>query len=602
MSPILTRMIGAGSAGSGFGFGRRRGSSSIGGFIVQINPAVSGQTTFNLNAENLILDGGSGTSYTLTVAPSSTESNGTIQVDAWGEATASSPAGYAGGFLSMTPSSTFAVRLNAGPGPGGSSSGSGISPRGGGYAGIFNNNTVNQANALLIAGGGGGGGSGTGGNDNETGSFFGSGGSKVANFGLGAFNNPQISYGGRGGSHSAGGAGGSGGGNSGSALQGGSGGNARSANNASGGGGGGGGYYGGGGGAGGDDSGGGTRTSASGGGGSSYVSPSVQRGQIHYYTSANQPLRENAGEKTSSQSTYRNSKIIIKKSSTLPNILNISYSGENSVSTDGDWRIVRWTSPGSLTVANASSNASSSIDFLCIGGGGGGAGGRAGGGGGAGEFKQGSVVVSNGTFTITVGTGGGSATQGGYTSISGLTNVDANGGGGGNGGSSPGSGGGGGHAGSGGPGGFQSGGSGYDGGNISNGVFLAGGGGGLDRTPNGTGRSAEPSPPLSGPSPYGPGRGGNGGDGITSDLFGVSGCAGGGGGAQGTPGRDSDGAGVGGSPGGGNGGRGRDGGGLDGTGGAATTFGSGGGGSGDPAPGGAGSGYPGVVYIRYRYQ
>ena len=156
MSPILTRIFGAGSAGSGFGFGRRRGSSSIGGFIVEINPAVSGQTTFNLDTENLILDGGTGTSYTITVAPSSTESNGTIQVDAWGEATASSPAGYAGGFLSMTPASTFAVRLNSGPGPGGSLSGGGISPRGGGYAGIFNT-TVSQANALLIAGGGGGG-------------------------------------------------------------------------------------------------------------------------------------------------------------------------------------------------------------------------------------------------------------------------------------------------------------------------------------------------------------------------------------------------------------------------------------------------------------
>jgi hypothetical protein len=313
MSPLLSR-LGIGAVTGGFGFGRK-GSSSTGGFIVQVSPEINGQTTFNLNTENLILDGGSGTSYTLTVAPSSTESTGIIQVDAWGEATASSPAGYAGGFLSMTPSSTFAVRLNAGPGPGGSSSGSGISPRGGGYAGIFNNNTVDQGNALIISGGGGGGGAGGGGgNDNETGSFFGSGGSKVANFGLGAYNNPQISYGGRGGSHSAGGAGGSGGGNSGSALQGGSGGSARSGDNASGGGGGGGGYYGGGGGAGGYDGGETSRTSASGGGGSSYVSPTVQRGQIHYYTSANQPRRGSAGEKTSNQSSYRNSKIIIKKS------------------------------------------------------------------------------------------------------------------------------------------------------------------------------------------------------------------------------------------------------------------------------------------------
>jgi hypothetical protein len=604
MAPLLARL---GLGRSGFGFGRK-GLSFTGGFIVQVSPSISGQTTFNLNTENLVLDGGSGTSYTLTVAPSSTESTGTIQIDAWGEATASSPAGYAGGFISMTPSSTFAVRLNAGPGPGGSLSGSGISPRGGGYAGIFDNNTVNQANALIIAGGGGGGGAGgSGGNDNEVGSFFGSGGSKVANFGLGAYNNPQNSYGGRGGSHSAGGAGGSGGGSSGSALQGGTGGNALSANNASGGAGGGGGYYGGGGGAGGYDGGETSRTSASGGGGSSYVSPSVQKGQIHYYTSANQPLRGSAGEKTSSQSTYRNSKIIIKKSSTLPNVLNISYSGQNSVSTDGDWRIVRWTSPGSLTVADASPTASSSIDFLCIGGGGGGGTSRGGGGGGAGEFRQGSVVVSNGTFAVTAGSGGGSETQGGDTSISGLSNVFAAGGGrggtSGSGSPSSGSGGGGGHGnGSGGPGQFNNGGSGYDGGSTSNGVFLGGGGGGADRTPNGTGKSAIASPPLSGPGPYGPGRGGDGGGGITSDLFGVSGCAGGGAGTQGSPGRESDGAGVGGSPGGGAGGRGRTGGEYTGNGSPASTFGSGGGGSGDPAPTGAGSGYPGIVYIRYRYQ
>jgi len=595
------------------GFGRRRGGSGQGGFIVQISPSINGKSLFNLSAENLILDAGTGTSYTLTVAPSSTESTGTIQVDAWGEATSSSPAGYAGGFLSMTPSSTFAVRLNAGPGPGGPISGSGISPRGGGYAGIFDNNTVNQANALLIAGGGGGGGSSTGGNDNEAGSFFGSGGSKVANFGLGANYNPQNSYGGRGGSQSTGGAGGSGGGNSGSALQGGSGGGARSGNNASGGGGGGGGYYGGGGGAGGYDDGSGTRTSANGGGGSSYVSPTVQKGQIHYFTPANQPLRGSAGEKTGNQSSYRNSYVVIKKAiGTLPPVLSISYSGQDSVTTDGDWRIVRWTSPGSITVSNASSSWSSSVDFLCIGGGGGGGNGdRAGGGGGAGEFKQGSAVFANGTYTVTVGSGGGENTRGGNTSISGVPDIFADGGGrggggGGTAGSSSGGGGGGGQTGSppGASGGFQPGGRGYDGGDTSNGVFLAGGGGGLDYTPNGKGQDAGISPPLSGPSPYGPGRAGPGGNGITSDLFGISGCAGGGGGAQGSPNRNADGAGSGGSPGGGQGATGVDGGGSPQSATSGTTFGSGGGGAASSSfsPGPAGSGYPGVMYIRYRYQ
>jgi hypothetical protein len=606
MAPIFT--------GLKFGFGKKIASSAIGGFIVQISPAISGKTLYNLDTESLIFDGGTGTSYTLTVSPSSTESTGTIQVDAWGEATASSPAGYAGGFISMTPSSTFAVRLNTGPGPGGSISGSGISPRGGGYAGIFSNNTVNQANALLIAGGGGGGGSSTGGNDNDAGEFFGSGGSKIANFGLGARFNPQLSYGGRGGSQSAGGTGGSGGGGTGSALQGGTGGAARSGNNASGGGGGGGGYYGGGGGAGGYDDGGGTRPSANGGGGSSFVSPTVQRGQIHYFTAANQPLRGSAGQKTSNQSSYRNSLIVIKKApGTLPPVLSISYTGQDSVTTDGDWRIIRWTSPGTITVSNASPTWSSSVDFLSIGGGGGGGGAddRAGGGGGGAEFKQGSAVLGNGPYTVTVGSGGGQNTKGGSTSISGVPVIFADGGGrggagGGTAGSSSGGGGGAGQNGSGAgaPGGFQPGGSGYDGGDASNGVFLGGGGGGLDYTPNGVGRNAGISPPLSAPPPFGPGRAGDGGNGITSDLFGVSGCAGGGGGAQGSPGRGADGAGVGGSPGGGRGAIGVDGGGTPQPVTNGTTFGSGGGGSASssasPPPGG--SGYPGVLFIRYRFQ
>ena len=193
MSPLISRI------GFNRGFGGKRITSTLSGFIVKISPAIAGKSIFNLDSENLVIDNSSGTSYTLTVSPSSPISSATIQVDAWGEATSSSPAGYAGGFLSMSPTSNFSIALNAGPGPGGSTSGSGISPRGGGYAGIFNT-SVSQANALLIAGGGGGGGSNTGGNDNEAGSFFGSGGSKIGNFGLGANNNPQNSYGGRGGS------------------------------------------------------------------------------------------------------------------------------------------------------------------------------------------------------------------------------------------------------------------------------------------------------------------------------------------------------------------------------------------------------------------
>jgi len=82
MSPILTRMIGAGSAGSGFGFGRRRGGagrvpfSATGGTITTGSGPASGYTihtftatsTFNIvnspgnpiNVDLLVVGGGGG--------------------------------------------------------------------------------------------------------------------------------------------------------------------------------------------------------------------------------------------------------------------------------------------------------------------------------------------------------------------------------------------------------------------------------------------------------------------------------------------------------------------------------------------------------------
>ena len=138
-----------------------------GGFTVLVTPSINGQSLFNLDQEELILDGSNATDYTITVDSSSTEENGTIQVDAWGQATSDSNGGYAGGFLSMTPSTTYAAKLNAGGGTGGSSRGNGISPNGGGYAGLFNN-SVSHGNSRVIAGGGGGTGSGTGGSDGRS--------------------------------------------------------------------------------------------------------------------------------------------------------------------------------------------------------------------------------------------------------------------------------------------------------------------------------------------------------------------------------------------------------------------------------------------------
>lgn len=594
-----------------------------GGFTVLVTPSINGQSLFNLDQEELILDGSNATDYTITVDSSSTEENGTIQVDAWGQATSDSNGGYAGGFLSMTPSTTYAAKLNAGGGTGGSSRGNGISPNGGGYAGLFNN-SVSHGNSRVIAGGGGGTGSGTGGSDGRS-YGFGDGGGKVGAFGeagirdyrkellLGPGGSMFASQGGRGGSQSGGGSGGPGNGvgsgSGGGQLQGGNGGGpANPSFNTSGGGGGGGGYYGGGGGAGAVDQGWGTQVSASGGGGSSYVHPSVSRGQIHRFTDAGvpSPLRGSAGQKTGSQSSYRDARIVIRKApETLPGVFTINYSGQDSVSTDGNWRVIRWTSPGSFTVSNTSGDAANAVDWLCIGGGGQGSNGsRGGGGGGGGEFKEGSSTVTNTTYPVTVGGGGGrsgdSNGSGGQSIITGLSNASAGGGGKGN---SPGSGGGGGgdHNNSSGSSGGNGGrgGDGFDGGTTDRGVFLAGGGGGADFGGKGQGRSAHPAPPLGGPSPYGQSESGKGGDGVSSDLFGVGGGAGGGGGAQRTPGRGVDYVGPGGSPGGGNGALGNDGGpGNDG--GNASGFGSGGGGAGSPGTGGLGS--PGVVFIRYRYQ
>tara|TARA_R100001509_G_scaffold38551_2_gene20759 strand:- start:208 stop:2205 length:1998 start_codon:yes stop_codon:yes gene_type:complete len=274
-----------------------------------------------------------------------------------------------------------------------------------------------------------------------------------------------------------------------------------------------------------------------------------------------------------------------------------------SESTDGDFKVHRFTSPGTFTVSQAGNSAGSNTVMWTIQAGGGGGGSGTAGGGGAGGFREnfpqpdtGGTSVSAQGYPISVGGGGSGAPPGmgrgtagsgssafGFSSAGGGGGGDRdtgqNGGSGGSGGGGGGSDGGGGQPGGGGnnppvsPPQGNSGGNGRGGGGGS-----AGGGGG------GANQGGSPSPSS--------GVGGPGGNGKSNSITGSSVTLGGGGGAGSHMGGTSGGSGGGGGgvgPGGG-------------VGSGSGNTGGGGGGAGGMGNRGGGSGGSGVVVIRYRFQ
>jgi len=273
-----------------------QGSQSTG--VSQIQPPVNGVEFWDFASNgNLILDGGTSTSYTFTAV-----TNVKFKAFIWGQGGKggySGTGGYSYGTFDLSTNDSIYMRLNYGPGPSrpGSGTGLNVGEAGGGLAGIFASSTINQPNARLIAGGGGGGAPPVGGSGNASG---GNGGGPAGTTGGNSPDTVTGSTGGGGGSQSSGGSAGNGSGTaatSGSALQGGTGGQGSGTfPNWSGGGGGGGGYYGGGGGGGGDDYGSGTRSASGGGGGSGYVHSSVINGFTGGHASgSSHPDRGTAG-------------------------------------------------------------------------------------------------------------------------------------------------------------------------------------------------------------------------------------------------------------------------------------------------------------------
>ena len=273
-----------------------QGSQSTG--VVQIQPPVNGVEFWDFGTNgNLILDGGTASSYTFTAA-----TNLKFKAFIWGQGGSgpqSGLGGYSYGTFNLSTNDSIYMRLNYGPGPSrpGSGSGLNVGEAGGGLAGIFASSSITQPNARLIAGGGGGGAPPVGGSGNASG---GNGGGPSGTSGGNSPDSVTGSTGGGGGSQGGGGGAGNGSGTPatpGSALQGGTGGQGSgSFPNWSGGGGGGGGWYGGGGGGGGDDFGSGTRSASGGGGGSGYVHPAVVNGFTGGYPSGvSHPDRGTAG-------------------------------------------------------------------------------------------------------------------------------------------------------------------------------------------------------------------------------------------------------------------------------------------------------------------
>jgi len=209
--------------------------------------------------------------------------SGTIYGAFWGQGTNSARGAYIrSNEITVDTSKYYALVVGAGRGYAGTSYGWVSRENGGGYTGIFENDTLSstasQSRALIIAAGAGGtgyghqqspggvggapnGGNGTTSSDSEIGSTAGGG---ATTFGAGGGGNPN--------------------GSSGTVLGGGGGGSGYLGGypNAGGGGGGGGGYFGGGGGGGGNDYGSGTRNASGGGGGSSYINTSKCTGNVQF--------------------------------------------------------------------------------------------------------------------------------------------------------------------------------------------------------------------------------------------------------------------------------------------------------------------------------
>lgn len=255
-----------------------------------------------------------------------------------------------------------------------------------------------------------------------------------------------------------------------------------------------------------------------------------------------------------------------------------------TVSTNGNYKVHKFTSSGTFTVTSAGNAAgSNTIEYVIVAGGGGG-GSQLGGGGGGGGYVTSSVAASTGAKSVVIGGGGGGGasaggssgngsvgSNGSNSSVTGMATAIGGGGGGCFNAKSAGSGG-------------------------------CGGGGAFDGGSRGTGSQGGDGQTSGGtPSRSGGGGGagedggtdgdGQGGDGLSNSFTGSSYEAGGGGGAGETSGT----AGIGGSGGGGNGGQN-----ANGSSGATNQGGGGGGGAGDVHSGGNGG--SGVVFIRYIYQ
>ncbi len=140
------------------------GSAAFAGRTVQVSPAVSGQTYWNLDSQPLVLS----TAGTYTVTPMG---NFNITLKSWGGGGAGNggTGGFAGGTVAATTSDTFVASLPAKGGSGGSNLANGSTGwSGGAYAGVFRS-SVSLANALVVAGGGGGAGGAAGGSTGSNG-------------------------------------------------------------------------------------------------------------------------------------------------------------------------------------------------------------------------------------------------------------------------------------------------------------------------------------------------------------------------------------------------------------------------------------------------
>jgi len=259
-----------------------------------------------------------------------------------------------------------------------------------------------------------------------------------------------------------------------------------------------------------------------------------------------------------------------------------------TITTSGGYTIHTFTSSGTFTVSSGSND----VEYLVVAGGGG-AGGNGGGGGGGGGVRTGTLQVSTGSYTVTVGDGGDQASSNTVTGSNGdnsvfgsITSLGGGGGAsrdGGGGALSGGSGGGGGGRTSGNTDGHLAGsgtvGQGNNGGNGTGpsdlGTSAAGGGGGGAGAVGTAGASQ---------------AGGNGGNGTQSSISGSATYYGGGGGG----GKTVNGTvGTGGLGGGANGAYGSQ------NHGTANTGGGGGGGSGGSPGGNPGNGGSGIVIVRY---